>query len=208
MPLLIEPLESAMQQATTQQQPVDETISWRTSATPGSTRPAKSVSAIALQRTGVMWRVSSSHLILASPYFQSMFTRAWAEAQTLGSDQCIPITMENWDEETFSILMNIIHGLKRQVPQTVDLTTLTKIAVLVDYFQCQETTELWSDRWIKALSRQRRSVREQNRISWILIAQVFAHKSLFKEMTSWAITQSTCPIDTMGLPISPHVVGE
>jgi len=56
------------------------------------------------------------------------------------NDDCFHITGENWDEEALLILMNIIHGHTQEVPRTVDLELLTRMAEIVDYYELHEAS--------------------------------------------------------------------
>ncbi|KAG6053393.1 hypothetical protein E4U17_004735 [Claviceps sp. LM77 group G4] len=62
------------------------------------------------------------------------------------------LTATEWDDEVFLILMNIIHGRNKMVPLSVDLITLVKMSVIVDYYQCQEVTQVFVGLWIDKLS--------------------------------------------------------
>ncbi|KAG5989150.1 hypothetical protein E4U52_005865 [Claviceps spartinae] len=107
----------------------------------------------------VQFRLSSRHLALASPVFKTMLNGTWKESAA-PSDQSkksakprkppkkdsdsstrYDLTATEWDDEVFLMLMNIIHGRNTLVPLSIDLTTLVKLSVLVDYYQCQEVTE-------------------------------------------------------------------
>lgn len=49
---------------------------------------------------------------------------------------------------SFLILMMIIHGRTRAVPRKLSLKRLSEMAVLVDYYECYEAVELFSDMWV------------------------------------------------------------
>ena len=74
-------------------------------------------------------RVSSTHLALASAYFKRNFKSGMSESITLRSEGFMEFRMEDEDPEVMLIIMNIIHGRFRQVPRSVDLDMLTKIAI-------------------------------------------------------------------------------
>lgn len=51
----------------------------------------------------------------------------------------------------FLILMMILHGRTRAVPRKISSKRLSEMAVLVDYYECYEAVEVFSDMWIDAL---------------------------------------------------------
>lgn len=94
----------------------------------------------------------SRHLSLASPIFQCMLKRQWKEGISGGQPPRELLTSE-CDIEAVLVLLNIIHGRHRAVPKLVSLETLVRTAILVDYYQCHEATEVLVDRWLKALEK-------------------------------------------------------
>ncbi len=96
-------------------------------------------------------RVSSKHLALASSYFRRNLRSGMLESKTIGSEGRVKFHMDELDSGAMLIAMNIIHGRTRQVPRSVDLELLTKLAVLVDYLECHESIEPFSDGWIDGL---------------------------------------------------------
>jgi hypothetical protein len=73
------------------------------------------------------------------------------EGHTLSSQGHVEFRMDEKDSEAMLLVMNIIHGRARRVPRSVDLDVLTRLAVLVDYLECHEAIEPFSDRWIDDL---------------------------------------------------------
>lgn len=76
--------------------------------------------------------------MLASVYFQKMFSGQWREGQELNANESVELEMPDTDPKAFLIILNIIHLRGSVVPQYVDLETLTELAVLTDYFQCHD----------------------------------------------------------------------
>jgi hypothetical protein len=128
--------------------------------------------------TDVHMRVSSKHLILASPTFRSMLGPNFEEGQRLRIEGSTDIALGDDDPDAFEILLNIIHGLTRRVPRRVTLDMLTKLAVLVNYYQMHEVVELFSDTWINTLAKEGlpQSYSTET-IRWLLISWVF-HKPM------------------------------
>ncbi|KAL1969127.1 hypothetical protein VTN77DRAFT_381 [Rasamsonia byssochlamydoides] len=150
-------------------------------------------------------RVSSSHLTLSCLHFKKMLQGNWREKHTLLSDGRVSIPVEDWPDAML-ILMNIIHGHTRKVPRTVSLEMLAKVAVLVDYYQCFEVVEVFSEMWINQLKGDLPKTYSRDVILWICISRVFLQPELFQESTTIALRQSQGPIQTLGLPISGKIV--
>ncbi|KAG6076635.1 hypothetical protein E4U16_002662 [Claviceps sp. LM84 group G4] len=112
-----------------------------------------------IKREDVKFRLSSRHLALASPVFKAMLNGPWKESASSSgwsSGNDCPVRYQlaaaEWDDEILLLLMNIIHGRNSLVPLSVDLTTLTKMSVVVDYYQCQEVIQFVVGLWIKELA--------------------------------------------------------
>ncbi|WEW57857.1 hypothetical protein PRK78_003324 [Emydomyces testavorans] len=157
---------------------------------------------------GVRLQVSSKHLRLASPLFRRMFSCGLQEAVKLQSGECVEIRMETWDADVVLILMNAIHGKIRNVPRTVSLETLAKIAVLVDYYECHEVVELCSEKWIDHLERNAPRSYSRDLMLWLCISWVFKTAYGFQAATRVAMEQSRGSILSLGLPIPPRVLAQ
>jgi hypothetical protein len=102
--------------------------------------------------------------------------------------------------------MNIIHGRTRKIPRWVSLETLAKIAVLVDYYECLEVVEVFSEIWITQLKKDLPKMYAGDLILWMWISWVFRQPEEFNMTTSIAMKQSQDPIQTLGLPIPEIIV--
>ncbi|KAG6114322.1 hypothetical protein E4U14_001445 [Claviceps sp. LM454 group G7] len=158
-------------------------------------------------RHEVEFRLSSRHLALASPVFKAMLSGFWKESAP-SSDQdnglakpwsplqsgssCqvrYELTATEWVVKDFLLLMNIVHGHSGQVPYSIDLETLARMSVLVDYYQCQEVTKFAVGLWI---GKNPRLPRQYGRdcVAWIFVSWVFSRSEIFEKMTLLAITSS------------------
>ena len=154
-------------------------------------------------------QVSSSHLRLASPYFKRMFRSGWLEGDTLRIQRRVEIRLRNGeDPDALLIILNIIHGHTRSVPRVVDLTMLTKIAVLVDFYECYEAVEIFSNMWIDSLEGDSPQSISTKLTQWIWVTWVFNKTHQFKAATQIARRQSKGSIETDGLPIPQIVLGQ
>lgn len=155
----------------------------------------------------VRFRVSSSHLSLASPIFRIMLDGPWKEGILDGQSPRQLLTSE-WDTEALLVLLNIIHGRHRAVPKLVSLDTLGKFAILVDYYQCHEVTEVFVDRWLKALEKDFPTSYGRESTIWLFVSLVFSHSVYFEKTTELAIKESQGPVETMCLPIPVELLSK
>ncbi len=70
------------------------------------------------------FRVSSRHLILASPVFKAALTGGWKEADTSNGE--LQMSVEDWDTEAMTAVLSAIHGHYRRVPTAVTLEMLAQ----------------------------------------------------------------------------------
>ncbi|OAG11104.1 uncharacterized protein CC84DRAFT_1047336, partial [Paraphaeosphaeria sporulosa] len=116
---------------------------------------------------------SSKHLVLASSHFQGSLGGELTEGHTLRSEGHFKIEMNGHGLDAMLLVMNMIHGRFRQLPSSVDLCTLTRIAVLTDYLQCHEVVEPFVDQWIERLEGKIVHVYSKELIQWLCIFQIF-----------------------------------
>jgi hypothetical protein len=158
----------------------------------------------------IHFHVCSGNLMSASPWFNRVLKRdGWMESNRNSYDKRFHVSAEDWDEEAFIILMNVFHLRSRQVPRTVTLELLAKIAVLVDYYDCNEAIELYTDMWTASL---RKTVDVpttycRELMLWIWVSWVFKLSAEFGISTIVAIKQSTESVRNLGLPIPSWIIG-
>ena len=159
----------------------------------------------------IHYLVSSSHLILASPWFRRVLTtKAFTESWKDSTDGRYHIQASDWDAEALLILLSIFHLRTRQVPRAVSLEMLAKLAVLVDYYELENAEVMERDvkEWITNL---RRSVAIppsycRDLMLWICVSQVFRMQEEFTRATAVAIKTSKGLIQTLDLPIQQKVI--
>lgn len=160
--------------------------------------------------SGVRFRLSSRHLILASRYFRAMLTGPWEESSSR-SGSMYTVNASDWDEEALTIVMNIIHGHGERVPRSMSLELLAKIAVLVDYYKCHKIVKFYSDTWIEgSLGLNRTNMtRKYSRslVLWLFISYVFAQHEIFHSLTLLAVRKARGPFRTLGLPFPDGLIG-
>ncbi|KAK7985510.1 hypothetical protein PG988_003132 [Apiospora saccharicola] len=153
----------------------------------------------------IRMRLSSRHLILASPYFKKMLLGPWRESTSVLGSSHFVIEEEGWDDDALLILMHVIHGRTRSVPRFVSLETLAKIAVLVDYYQCHEVVEFVTPIWIGRLKWSLPQEYCRDLVLWCLVSWVFSEADLFQTVTKIAVNKCKGPLPTLDLPITELV---
>ncbi|KAG6093284.1 hypothetical protein E4U30_004462 [Claviceps sp. LM220 group G6] len=172
----------------------------------------------------VQFRLSSRHLALASPVFQTMLNGFWKESAPL-SDQyngsaeplsplqndsnCqvrYELAATEWGAEDFLLLMNIVHCQSIKVPYSIDLETLGRISVLVDYYQCQEVTQFFAGLWIAKLSGSLPTTYGRDCVTWMFVSWVFSRSEIFEKMTQLAIRTCDGGLGTINLPFPPMLL--
>lgn len=158
----------------------------------------------------IHYNVSSRHLRLASPKFESQLSgENWKEGVPDENDGRYHIPAEDWDMEALLILLNVLHHRNRQVPRSVSLEMLAKIAVLIDYYDCAEAAELCTERWVEHLRKTSPIPSSfcRNLMLWMCIAWVLRLPHEFTQTTVVAMSRDDSELPTLGLPIT-GCVGE
>lgn len=112
-----------------------------------------------------------------------------------------------WDAEAFRIVLSIIHGRNDQVPRDIPLEMLCKIAVIVDYYQCDEVFRFCSSVWISSLRGSFTKKYDRTLILWLCVSWVFRDEDIFEAATKAATEQSDRTVGNLGLPIPERVIG-
>jgi hypothetical protein len=170
--------------------------------------PTLATAPVSQEEQGTRFRVSSRHLVLASPWFKRALTNeGWAESTRSVDDRLFHITASDWDADAFLIFLNIIHLRNRQVPRTVTLETLAKIATLVDYYECGEAVESFTETWLATLRRTTAMPTFYCRelVLWIWISWMFDMSDCFKEATAVFIKAGSTDFYSHGIPLPTKV---
>jgi hypothetical protein len=150
---------------------------------------------------GILYYVSSRHLMLASPMFRSMLTKGrFAESSRDAPDGLFHIYTDDWDPDAFLSVLRVLHLRNKQVQRTVDLEMLAKIAVIVDYYSCEDALSLFAEIWIAGLEDvPTPETYDRNLVLWMWVAWVFDVKDRFAHATAIAMWQSTESLRTLNL---------
>ncbi|KAF4496384.1 hypothetical protein FAGAP_7457 [Fusarium agapanthi] len=135
--------------------------------------------------------------------FKAMLDGPFSES-IRNKDNLFEVKTFEWNAEALVILLDIIHGHHRSLPQKVELDILVEIAMLCDYYQCEEIAETFADRWITAFGEDR-PYDEEATMNWMFIAWVFQRKQLFNSMVDATLQHSKVPVHT-DLPLPSMIV--
>lgn len=159
------------------------------------------------QPSKIRFRLSSRHLSLASRYFEKQLEAPWKDDSAVSSCGCYYIYADDWDAEALLALVQIMHGRNRSVPRSLNLEMLAKIAVLVDYYECHEAVEVFSEIWFKALESPLPTQSNRDLILGLVVSWVFKQADVFETVTARAMQQCKGPLPTLDLPIPKSLVG-
>jgi hypothetical protein len=157
---------------------------------------------------GIHYYCSAAHLKVASKTFDRALSGDWTESRK--HDGLHHIVVEEWDEDALLVLLNIFHTRYNEVPRTVDIETLAKLATLIDYYQCGEATSICTEKWIDTFLSKHSPPTAYNRslMLWMCMGCVFRLETVFQTTTKTAINLgSDGSLRTLGLPITQVVAG-
>jgi BTB/POZ domain len=159
----------------------------------------------------IQMRVSSGHLILASPVFKRLLKGGFAESQSLGSAGTAEITLPDDDPPALQILLNIIHGHTRKVPRDIDFYTLTQIAILIDKYCLHEVAEVFTDMWFDELKQHIPGSFSEELMPWVCVSWILHKPLYFKKTTEIAMRESEGHLEgamTIPLPIPEKILSQ
>lgn len=138
--------------------------------------------------------------MLASVKFGKLLFPGW----DYGSKALTQPEFYDIDQDAFSIMLNIIY-CRTQVPHSIDLGMLTKLAVLTDYFGCHEALEPYPSILLEGLKDEVPTTFSDELIKWICITWVFNYDDVFTKVTRIAQRQAPNDLDLLNLPIPESV---
>ena len=155
----------------------------------------------------ITFRLSSRHLIQASAVFKAALTGGWKEGSTAAGG-CYEINAEDWDAEAMRVVLSLVHSRTKAIPRSVTLEMLSKIAVLVDYYELHEAVHFYASLWIDTLRNSLPRVYGRDLILWICVSWIFKDASIFQAVTKLVIEHSPGKVPTIQLPIPEKVIGK
>jgi len=157
----------------------------------------------------VTFRLSSRHLILASPIFKAALKGGWKEGSAVGGE--FRIDAEDWNVAALAIVMDVIHGRHRRVPKEIDRNMFTMVAAIVDYYDVHEIIQPQSTAWINHLRPTTGNMgfaSGQTVFCWMSISLVFGDEPIFANAVRAALLESSGPaVCPETLPIA-FVIGK
>ncbi|CBY01697.1 hypothetical protein IAQ61_010068 [Plenodomus lingam] len=156
----------------------------------------------------VWYYVSRRHLTAVSPKFERVLVDAnWKEGTRDENDGLFHVSATDWDSEALRYFLQVLHLRNSQVPREVSLEMLAKIAVLIDFYDCAEALEPFTERWVEH-ARVVSPVPSdfcRDLILWMCIAWVLKLPNEFLQTTRVAIKENDREFPTLGLPITACV---
>ena len=159
------------------------------------------------EKIEVCMLVSGKHLELASPIFKTMVTGPFAEGHK-DSSGIRNITASDWIPDAFKVILTIIHGYHRDVPRLVSLEMLVQVAMIVDYYQCLESVEVYTDMWLEGLRSDFPTVYGRDCILFLFTSWALSKQDMFRDMTRLALRHSQKLIEVHDFPIPADVLGK
>ncbi|KAF9779378.1 hypothetical protein IL306_001923 [Fusarium sp. DS 682] len=152
----------------------------------------------------VRFRVSSRHLILASRTFRSMLEGPWSEATSSSNNSIRQISASDWDAVAFAVVLDIIHGRHREVPYRINLGLLTRIATIVDYYECHEVVQIFAHVWLPQTRCQLPNTYSNEALMWLYVSWVFSEEDFLSAMTEIILrrTDGLLEMDAKDLPLA------
>lgn len=152
----------------------------------------------------VLIRVSSSHLKFASRIFRVMLEGPWKEG-TSSSEPFRQINSTGWDTLAFVVVLDAIHGRHRGMPDELTIGLVTRIATVIDYYECHEALYVYFDRWLNhnPLVSPSHNVLYKKTLLCLYIAWVFSDNSMFNKMARviFRHSEGLSLIDTFDVPL-------
>ncbi|KAG5748088.1 hypothetical protein H9Q70_009248 [Fusarium xylarioides] len=160
------------------------------------------------QNVELRYRVSSAHLMLASPVFRAMLDGPFKESSRNG-DGRFEVKTSECSAEALVILLDTMHGHHRDVPKTMEFSLLTEMAILVDYYECHEIVEMFAENWIASVIQEDEieSSDYQMNMSRLFISWVFEKSELFNSVVYSILKLTARPIRT-DLPLPSTILGK
>ncbi|KAM0376583.1 hypothetical protein ACHAPY_007128 [Fusarium culmorum] len=159
-----------------------------------------------LEKIDIRMLVSGKHLELASPIFKAMLTGPFTEGTT-DSSGVRRITASDWDPQAFYIVLSIMHGYHRDVPRSISLDLLVKVAIVVNYYDCLESVEVYTDIWLEAFESELPEVYGRDCILYLFLSWVFSRPVMFQSMTQLALKHSQKIIEIEDFPLPADIIG-
>ncbi|PFH63388.1 hypothetical protein XA68_12352 [Ophiocordyceps unilateralis] len=152
--------------------------------------------------------VSLKHVTLACGRAKAVFGGRFRESKAEEDGLLHWRLGSHFEPEAVKMVMNVIHGYTKSLPDHVSLGRLTAIAAVVDDLACHDSVWFVAKSWICKLPAKPPATPIHDLPSWILVSFVFHEPELFTSATRLTIMHSSDPISAGELPIYPSIIAE
>lgn len=132
-------------------------------------------------------------------------TGAWKESSA-DAGGIRQISAEGWDILAFRIVLNVLHGRSKLIPRYVELETLCKIAVIVDYYEVHDALHFFAETWISALRGFLSKTYNRDAMMWTFVSWTFRDAQIYRDITKTVAEQCHEKPRTAGLPIPESTI--
>ncbi|PWY69100.1 hypothetical protein BO70DRAFT_261278, partial [Aspergillus heteromorphus CBS 117.55] len=151
--------------------------------------------------------LSSSHLILSSPFFRKLLTGGWKESKEFQEKGFIEVQAEGWDVDAFTIVMQVLHCQHHKMTKFFDVDLLGKVAVIADFYGCQDAMRTAAIPWLVQLPKTfPPTTTYRELLLWVWISYFYQLTEHFRWATSAAMTRGKGRINALGLPLPSHIL--
>ncbi|QKD57004.2 uncharacterized protein FOBCDRAFT_139514 [Fusarium oxysporum Fo47] len=150
---------------------------------------------------------SQKHLTLASRRASKLFSSAFKEASKQDDGLYHWNFGDVFDVQAFEVVLKIIHGKTRGVPQYAGLDLLSKVASIVDDLECYDALSFCTERWLSSYSTLYTLPERMDKTlaQLILVSFVFANKHIFRKCIQRAARYTCEGMPTFDLPIRADI---
>ncbi|KDN68927.1 hypothetical protein CSUB01_11625 [Colletotrichum sublineola] len=92
--------------------------------------------------------VHSKVLVIASPYFATLFGPVFQEGRTAKQENCPRIKLEEDDAEAMEIVLSLLHFKAKDEYKNIEPRLLALVARASDKYGCNTTLSPWIFRWL------------------------------------------------------------
>ncbi|KAH7173101.1 hypothetical protein DER46DRAFT_551702 [Fusarium sp. MPI-SDFR-AT-0072] len=151
---------------------------------------------------------SQKHLTLASRRASKLFSSGFKEASKQDDGLYHWNFGDVFDVQAFEVVLKIIHGKTRGVPQAAELDLLSKIASIVDDLECYDALSFCTESWLAPYGSLFYTLPERmdkTLAQLILVSFVFANKRIFRKCIQRAARYTCEGMPTFDLPIRADI---
>ncbi|KAF5534763.1 hypothetical protein FNAPI_12272, partial [Fusarium napiforme] len=150
---------------------------------------------------------SQKHLTLASRRASKLFSSTFKEASKQDDGLYHWNFGDVFDVQAFEVVLKIIHGKTRGVPQDAELDLLSKIASIIDDLECYDALSFCAERWLLMYRGFYTLPKRMDKTlaQLILVSFVFADKGIFQSCIQRAARYTCEGMPTFDLPFRADI---